>query len=175
MRQTPVYQEPQLPPWIQQNTVPQGEISLEEYQAQVADTARGFVKSEIMAYQQKVAKYESFKDDLNKVESKYPILNENSEQYDKEKAARVAQLYEKAAAGDPNLRLTDFVDSIMSFHEAGSESGRSEVKASVVLKDAEAAVTPNPETGEQDSRSTDWESMTLSEKEAWMKANGIWE
>ena len=176
MRQTPVQQEPQLPPFLQDQGVPQGEITLDQYRNEVADTARGFVKAELGAYQEKVAKYESFHDDLNKVESKYPILNADSESYDKSKATQVAELFEKASKGDPSLRLKDFVDSIMSFHEAGQNSGRNEGVDTTLKQVANQALAPNQTTGEQEaSKGNDWESMTLPEKEKWMKANGFWD
>lgn len=166
--------QPQLPPWMQ--GVPQGEISLDDYRAQVADTARGLVQSELSSFQGRVVKYENYKDDLTKVENKYPILNPDSESYDRVKAKTVAQYFQKAQQGDPKLRLSDFVDSIMSFHQAGRETGQMETKSSVVMREAEAAVAPSqagsnpPSSGGQD-----WESMSLKEKESWMKSNGFWD
>ncbi len=174
MRQIPQSQEPQLPPWLQ-NPVMEGEVTPEQYQANVADTARNLVKAEISGFQQKVLKYETFKDDLAQVEAKYPILKEGSDVYDPQKSKNIAELYQKASAGDPSLRLIDFVDSIMSFHEAGQSSGRDEVKTSVIKKEAEAAITPTPETGSQSQKSDDWDSMTLKQKEDWMKANHFWD
>lgn len=169
---TPQQEEPQLPPWL--NTVPQGEMTLDEYRAQVADTARGLVQTELAAFQQNVLKYEGFKEDLVKVESKYPILNQDSDNYDPEKAKIVANLYQKASAADPKLRLASFVDQVMSFHQAGQESGKQELKSSVIKREAESAVTPT-QAGGLPSSDSDWDSMTLPEKEAWMKANGIWD
>lgn len=172
-RQVQQHEEQQLPPWL----MPQmpDEVTPEEYRANVAESARNLVKSELTAFQSKVLKYETYKEDLNKVEAKYPILNADSDSYSAEKAAQVAKLYKAASAGDPSLRLSEFVDSIMSFHEAGQSSGREEIKASVIKQEAEAAVTPNQTSGESDHKSDDWDNMTLKQKEQWMKDNGIWD
>ena len=171
-RQVQQHEEQQLPPWL----MPQmpDEVTPEEYRANVAESARNLVKSELTAFQSKVLKYETYKEDLNKVEAKYPILNADSDSYSAEKAAQVAKLYKAASAGDPSLRLSEFVDSIMSFHEAGQSSGREEIKASVIKQEAEAAVTPNQTSGESNHNSDDWDSLTLKQKEQWMKDNGIW-
>lgn len=163
---------PQLPPWLQPQ--PQEEVTWDQYQAQVADTARNLVKSEITAFQSKVSQYEDFKEDLTEVEAKYSILKEGSDEYDPGKAKVIAELYQKASAADPNLRLGNFVESVMSFHQAGQETGKKELKTSVIKRDAEAAVTPT-QSGKLPSDNLDWDSMNLSEKEAWMKANGYWD
>lgn len=165
--------EPQLPPWVQPEQ--QSEITWDQYQAQVADTARNLVKTELTAFQSKVLQYEGFKEDLSAVESRYPILNPDSENYDKEKAKTVAELYQKASTSDPDLRLGKFVDSIMSFHQAGQESGKQELKSSVIKQEAEAAVTPTPNGSLPNSQEKEWESMNLQQKEAWMRANGFWD
>ena len=161
-----------LPPWLQPQ--PQEEVTWDQYQAQVADTARNLVKSEITAFQSKVSQYEDFKEDLTEVEAKYSILKEGSDEYDPGKAKVIAELYQKASAADPNLRLGNFVESVMSFHQAGQETGKKELKTSVIKRDAEAAVTPT-QSGKLPSDNLDWDSMNLSEKEAWMKANGYWD
>ena len=163
---------PQLPPWL--TPAPQEEVTWEQYQGQVADTARNMVKSELTAFQSKVLQYEDFKEDLVEVETKYPILKEGSEEYDSGKARVIAELYQKASASDPNLRLGKFVESVMSFHQAGQETGKRELKTSVIRRDAEAAVTPS-QTGKLPNDNLDWDSMTLPEKEVWMKANGYWD
>lgn len=164
--------EPQLPPWA--TPEPQTEVTWDQYQAQVADTARNLVKSELTAFQSKVLQYEGFKEDLSAVEAKYPILNPESENFDKEKSKTVAELYQKASQADPDLRLGKFVESIMSFHQAGQETGKKELKTSVIKAEAEAAVAPS-QGGRLPDINQDWDSMTLKEKEAWMKANGIWD
>lgn len=167
-------EETQLPPWLN-NTMPQDEITPEQYQAQVVGTARELVKTELSNYQSKVLKYESFKDDVNKVEAKYPILNQDSDVYDAKKSDQIAKLYKAASDGDPTLRFSEFVESVMSFHEAGQETGREAIKASVIRKEAESAVTPNQTTVDSNRKSDDWDTKTLKEKEDWMKANGIWD
>jgi hypothetical protein len=170
----PIEQNANLPPWLQ-DQVPQGEISLDDYRAQVADTARNLVKTELGEFARKSAQVSSFEKDLLKVESKYPILNQDSETYDKEKAKTVAELYSKASTADPSLGLADFVDKMMSFHQAGQEVGQKEIKASVIKRDAQAAVTPTPNTGDLPTDGPDWDSMSLKEKEKWMKDQGIWD
>ena len=171
-RQVPQQEEQQLPPWL----MPQmpDEVTPEEYRANVAESARKLVQVEMRAFQNEFIKIENFRNDLIESEAKYPILDPKSEYYDKVKSDKIAELYEKASAGDPNLRLSKFVDSIMSFHEAGQNSGREEIKASVIKQEAEAAVTPNQTSGESNHNSDDWESITLKQKEQWMKDNGIW-
>ncbi len=170
----PQEQNANLPPWLQ-DQVPQGEISLDEYRAQVADTARNLVKTELGEFARKSAQVNNFEKDLLKVESKYPILNQDSDTYDKEKARTVAELYSKASTADPSLGLADFVDKMMSFHQAGQEAGQKELKTSVIKRDAQAAVTPTPNTGDLPGEGPDWDSMNLKEKEAWMKDQGIWD
>lgn len=166
--------EPQLPPWM--TPEPKTELTWEEYQAQVMNSARNIVKAELTDFQGKVSRYEDYKEDLTAVESKYPILNPESGSYDPAKSGKIAELYQKASQADPSLRLSDFVDSVMSFHQAGQEQGKKELTASSIRRDANAAVNPSPETGSlPDSKGPDWDSMTLVEKEAWMKDNGIWD
>ncbi len=176
LKEQPVSQEQNanLPPWLQ-NQVPQGEVSLDEYRAHVADTARNLVRAELSEFQRKSLQVNDFEKDLAKVESKYAILNPESETYDKKKAKDVAELFEKASRADPELRLTDFVEKLMSFHQAGQEKGQQELKTSVIKRDAQAAVTPNPLTGDLPGAGPDWDSMTLKEKEEWMKEQGIWD
>lgn len=175
LRAKPQTEDTALPPWAGQTPVPQGEITLDEYRAQVADTARNLVKSELSGYQQKVLQYTDFKDDLAYVESKYPILNKDSDSYEPEKVKVITDLYSRTSKADPSTRLKDIVEGIMSFHQAGQEVGKKEMTVSVVKRQAEAAVTPSPKSVEAQSESSDWESMSLKEKEAWMKAQGIWD
>lgn len=172
----PVSQEQNanLPPWLK-DQVPQGEISLDDYRAQVADTARNLVKTELSEFARKSTQVSNFERDLSKVESKYAILNPDSNAYDKDKAKTVAELFSKASAADQSLGLADFVDKLMSFHQAGQEVGQKELKASVIKRESQAAVTPTPNTGDLPGEGPDWDSMTMTEKEKWMKDQGIWD
>lgn len=172
---TPVQSEQaNLPPWLQTQPLAD-EVTPEQYQAHVLETAHSLVNSELTAYQQRVDQYQNYKDDLAYVEGTYDILRQGSANYDPEKSKTVAELYQKASASDPKLRLSEFVDKLMSFHQAGQEIGKQELKTSVIKRESEAAVTPTPSGTLPDSKDSDWDSMTLKEKEAWMKANGIWD
>lgn len=164
-----------LPPWMQPSQAAPEEISPEQYKQDVVSTAHGLVKSEIAAYRQQVEKYENFKDDLSYVETNYPILNPDSDSYDGEKSKTISELYQKASQADEKLRLKDFVNSIMSFHQAGQEIGQKEVTQKSIQREAEAAVTPSNANPKSSQSEVDWDSMSLKEKEQWMKDNGVWD
>lgn len=169
------YEQNNLPPWLQSQGLPIGEeVTPEELNARVLSTAHALVKTELAGYAQAVKAESTYKDDLHYVEGKYDILNQESDSYDPGKSKTVAQLFQKASASDPTLRLKDFVDQIMSFHQAGEEIGKQEIKSSVVMREAQQAVSPS-QSGVAQSKNSDWDSMTLKEKEQWMKDTGNWE
>ncbi len=176
----PQGQNTNLPPWFKPE-IPQGEIPIEEFQLRVVDSARNIVKAELGEFKRKSLQVSDFEKDLTKVESKYDILNpEKVDVYDKKKAGIVAKRFEEAQKANPKLRLSEYVDELMSFHQAGQEKGQEELKSSVIKRDAQAAVTPNPMTGDLPNESPDWESMPkgkarLQAQEKWMKENGYWE
>jgi hypothetical protein len=136
---------PQLPRYE-----PGAEISPEQLQRDVAQAADGIAQLRV---QQALAQYDQraqqqqrmqqLESDVHRVEGIYPELNPDSDKYDSRLSSRVTRLYEKAAASNPTLRLSDFVADAMELAGAGTDRARSEVKNSLAKQAASGAVTPS--------------------------------
>lgn len=164
-----------IPPWGVPQVQPEAEITPEQYTQHVVGAAHTLTTLEINRFKQDMAKFDNFKDDLRYVEGKYDVLNpDRPERYNKETSTKIANLYRQAAAGNPGLRLKDFVESVMSFHQEGRSEGMKEVTPGVLRNEAEGAIPPSTPEGRR-SGSVDINSMTEKEMEAYLKANGLWD
>jgi len=165
-----------MPPWMQPSPEVPAEITPEQYTKDVAAQADAIVNTRLSQYQENVEKLENFKDDLRYVESKYAQLNpDDAEHFNPVQAQTIARLYDTASKADQKLRLKDFVDQVMSFHQAGQAEGKKEVTEKTLQREADMAVTPSATQASREADKVDWDSMSLKDKEAWMKANGVWD
>lgn len=112
--------------------------------------------------QQGIARASQLDADLASIETKYPALNPDSSDHDANLTAKVSQLYETAVAGNPNLRLADFVDGVMDLANITATKQSSKVTKSLVKQAAEGAVTPS--TKKQSGKKA-FSDMSLDEME----------
>lgn len=164
-----------LPPWEVPQAQPGMEVTPEQYTQQVVGTARNLTAIELDRFKKDLAKVDNFKDDLRYVESKYDVLNpDKKEVYDEVSSKKITDLYIKASAGDPNLRLRDFVDSIMSFRQEGRNEGMAEGTNTVLKNQGESAIPPSTPEGKR-SNEVNPDNMSSDELEAYLKKNGLWD
>ncbi len=172
---TPQPQNFGLPPWEVPQTQPGAEISPEQYQQQVVGAANTLTDIKLRNFTQNLAKVDAFKDDLHYVESQYDVLNpDKPDAYDKSASKKITELYRKASAGDPSLRLKDFVDNIMSFRQEGRNEGMKEITPKVIRQQAEGAIPPSTPSGRR-SGEVNPDTMTQKEMEQYLKDNGLWD
>ncbi len=154
---------PQLPRYE-----PGAEISPEQLQRDVAQAADGIaqlrINQALAQYDQKAQgqqRVQQLESDVNFVENKFPELNPDSKTYDPRLSSRVTKLYEKAAASNPTLRLSEFVADAMELAGAGTDRARSEVTATLSKQAASGAVTPSSSRGNAEP---DLASMTPGQR-----------
>ena len=114
------------------------EVTEEEYQKEVAQTAQKIVQAEL-ARQRRLDRLEQ---DIKAVEEKYPELNPDSEEFDKELCDSIANWFKGLARSNPDLRLASFVDELMSLRAKGAEREKSKISAKIAKQAAEQAVSP---------------------------------
>jgi len=164
-----------LPPWEVPSVIPGDEMTPDQYTKQVVGAANTLTDIKMNQFKADLAKVETYRDDLHYAEATYDILNpDKTEVYDKAASKKIAELYKKASAGDPSLRLKDFVDNIMSFRQEGRNEGMKEITPKVLKQQAEGAIPPSTPAGKR-SGDTDTENMSREEMEDYLKANGLWD
>lgn len=164
-----------LPPWEVPQVLPGDEMTPDQYTKQVVGAANTLTDIKMNQFKADLAKVETFRDDLHYVEATYDILNpDKADQYDKSASKKITELYKKASAGDPSLRLKDFVDNIMSFRQEGRNEGMKEITPKVIRQQAEGAIPPSTPAGKR-SEGTDPDNMSREEMESYLKANGLWD
>lgn len=164
-----------LPPWEVPQAQPGSEITPEQYQQDVVGAANTLTDIKLRQFTQNLARVDGFKDDLHYVEAKYDVLNpDKPDAYDKSAAKKITELYQKASAGDPSLRLKDFVDNIMSFRQEGRNEGMKEITPKVLRQQAEGAIPPSTPTGKR-SGDVNPDNMTDKEMEQYLRDNGLWD
>jgi len=87
----------------------------------------------------------SFEQGVSQVESKFKELNPDSDNFDQDLSSTVTQLYLKASKNNPEVKVLDFVQSVMSVRDSGADKALSQVKTETVLQEAASAVTPSSE------------------------------
>ena len=87
----------------------------------------------------------SFEQGVSQIESKFKELNPDSDNFDQDLSSTVTQLYLKASKNNPEVKVLDFVQSVMSVRDSGADKALSQVKTETVLQEAASAVTPSSE------------------------------
>lgn len=130
--------KPSALPWDTQGENGPKEVTAEEYEAEVATKAREAVKLELKN-QQIVT---NVTEDRKYLETTYPELDQESEDFDPVLAENVATWYKALFRTNQDIRLKDFVEEVMSLRTKGVEKGKSEVTATVMRQAAEQAISP---------------------------------
>lgn len=171
--QYPDGKSPQLPTYEGRETVDPAEI-----QRDVVQTADQIAQARVdAALRQRDArdaaqrKVETFQTDLSYISTEYPVLNDQSPDYDPQLDEFIARSYEQASNGGRNdLRLKDFVDNQMAVAEAMSEKRQATQAAAVAKQAADTAVTPSSAAPAAPKRK--FEDLSTEEMEAhlgWAK------
>lgn len=155
-------------PWDTPQQQPEEKvITMEEYQRNVLSTADIIVQARIA----QLNKSNEIKSDLEKVESKYSELNPDSDEYSEDISNKISDLYKNQLKADPNVRLSKFVDNIMSLRKKSEEKGRDMATNKMVEQKAEEAISAHEIEPEPDKP---FEKMSLDEKEKYLKEKGLW-
>lgn len=160
-------------PW---DTTPEQEyeekvLTPEEYQRDVMSSADILVQARIAQYE----KSNEIKSDLTQMERKYPELNPDSPEYSDNVSKRLAALFDTQLRTNPNARLSTFVDSIMTLREDKAKESEKKAKASLSARTleqkSEEALTPHEIEAEPEKP---FETLTIEDKEAYLKKVGQW-
>lgn len=130
--------KPTALPWDTSANGPK-EVTAEEYEAEVQAKAREAVKLELKNQQI----VNNVTEDRKYLETTYAELNEESDDFDPVLAENVATWYKALFRTNPDIRLKDFVEEVMSLRTKGVEKGKSEVTATVMRQAAEQAISPS--------------------------------
>ncbi len=153
-------------PWGE-NSEEERVVTPEEYKRELFSTADALVQARLSQY----AKAQEIKADLERVEQKYSELDPDSSEYSEELSKKVSSLFEVQLRADPQAKLSRFIDEIMSLRKSGEDKAKAQVTAKVVEQKAEEAVSPHEVEPEPEKS---FETMTLDEKERYMKEHGLW-
>lgn len=137
----PSYQQPvnQFVPQVE----PGSEITPEQYQKDVMSAAQTITQLEInklRAEQAQKEYVENFDRDVAYTESKYSELNADSPNYDSKLSEKVANMYEKLSAKNPNIRLRDIVDDVMEVAERKSTRATAQTNSQIKRQADESAL-----------------------------------
>lgn len=133
-------------PWEDQE---RPEITPEEYQKHVTDTAQRIVDARLAEKDRKEALtrriWNAFEADVSKVQQEYPELNETSESFDKDLATKIAVRYKKEFQREvPSGKYVSFkayVDDLMSIRNKGVEDGRKKMSDTITKQKATQPIT----------------------------------
>jgi len=153
-------------PWAE-NPDEERVVTPEEYKRELLSTADALVQARMSQY----AKATEIKDDLERVERKYTELNPESPDYSEDLSVKLSNLFSTQLSANPQVRLSGFVDDIMSLRKSGEEKVKEQVSAKVVEQKSEEAILPKAVESEP---TKPFESMTLDEKENYMREHGLW-
>lgn len=123
-------------PWDQQT-----EITVDDYEKAVVSKADAIARARIAEYESR----QQLREDISQVKANYPELDPNSGEFDNDLANKVSAHYQRIAKAEPNARLVDFVEDIMSIREKAVEEGRTVTTAKVVAQAAQQAISPTSE------------------------------
>jgi hypothetical protein len=115
------------------------------------------------AYQAKVQSAERYKEDLKVVEEKYPILNEDSEEYDEGLSELLGEFYTNRLEKNPRARLTETVEQFMSARERAIEKKTQQTITAVAKQASRQAMTPSGGMTEPNSLARRLEDDDLDE------------
>lgn len=86
---------------------------------------------------------DNIKADTTFLEDKYPVLNQDSEEFDEALSTRISSWYKLMFRSNNELRFKDFVEEVMSLRAAGVEKGKTEVTTKVLQQASEQAISPS--------------------------------
>lgn len=152
--QQPIVDTPQVP--LDQ------EITLDQYGQDVARQAKAAASAEIqqIRYEQALKeRADNFERDVDYIERKYDILNEDSPNHDSKISSKVASMYEKLSKNNPDVRLKDIVEDVMDIVERQSAHSSAETSASVAKAAAETSIKPDATSGKEPKKDLDRKSV----------------
>lgn len=127
------------------------EITFEDYQKHVMSAADNLVKQRMKQYVEQSERIQNFEKGVNALESKYPELNPDSENYDDNLSDTITKLYQKSSKANPDLNVVDFVDSVMNLRTSGMKKGQETASAALAKQEASQAVTPSSDSPSRES------------------------
>lgn len=158
MQQPVVEQPPQVP--LDQ------EITVDQYGQDVARQAKAVANAEIQQLRMEQAlkdRADNFDRDLDYIERKYDVLNEESPNHDSKISSTIAGMYEKLSKDNPNVRLKDIVEDVMGIVERQSAQSSANTSASVAKAAAETAIQPD---STQKQANKEFKDLSIEEMEA---------
>lgn len=133
------FNQPVEPPGIPLNQ----EVTYDQYQAEVSRQAQALTEIKLQQFrqeQQVKERAETFDRDVDYIERKFPELNEDSNKYDPKLSEKIAGMYERLSAKNPQVRLRDIVRDVMDIADRKSARTSAKVTAAVAKQSAETAV-----------------------------------
>jgi hypothetical protein len=130
------------------------EITEDQYKQDVAKQARYIVKDELSKrdkMEQWTRQREWFQQDLETIEQKYPELNPDSDEYNKDLDSFIGDYYERLRLQDPNLRVKDVAEKIISLNKKSLEKKKREDVNKLAKKASSQAI----KSESQESTGTD--------------------
>lgn len=112
---------------------------------------------------------DNFERDVDVIERKYQELNADSDSYDSALSNKIASMYEKLSAKNPDIRLKDIVDDVMEVATRQSATASAKVSAKVAQTAAESTLKPDTSTKGSDSK--DFSELSLKEMEEQLGFN----
>jgi AAA15 family ATPase/GTPase len=114
------------------------EVTQAEYEAEIESKAREVVRKE---FEQREF-LQNLHTDISECERKYPELNPMADNYDDGLATRIANWYKAQVQQNPNLRMKEFVDDVMSIKAKANAEARSQVTGKVIQQANNQALSP---------------------------------
>lgn len=148
------------------------EITIDQYGQDVARQAKAAASAEIQQLRMEQAlkeRADNFDRDLDYIERKYDVLNEDSPNHDSRISSKVASMYEKLSERNPDIRLKDIVEDVMDIVERQSAHSSAETSASVAKAAAETSIKPDATSGKEPKK--DFEELSLREMEEQLGFN----
>jgi hypothetical protein len=143
-----------------------------DYNQEVARQAEMIADLKLQQFEQKQQVKQiadNFERDVDVIERKYQELNADSDSYDSALSNKIASMYEKLSAKNPDIRLKDIVDDVMEVATRQSANATAKVSAKVAQTAAES--TLKPDTSAQGSDSKDFSDLSLKEMEEQLGFN----
>lgn len=121
-------------------------IDPRRYQQDVARQAQVIVEQTLHQREQQQLRKQSaerFQEDLNAVEKKYDELNEDSPEYNEKLALFVSDVYSFKNSQNPQVRLTDVVEEVMTLREQAAEDSTKRQVDKIRRQASRQAMSPN--------------------------------
>lgn len=144
-----VHEQPAALPWANQPAAEPYEITEDQYQRDIAQRANAVVDARMREYERK----QRLSEDIRTLEATYSELNPESDRYDEELTNKLVKQFKLVSKGDPDVRLSEYVEDVMALRERGREEGKSEVSGKVLEQAARQAVSAQGEPSPTESSS----------------------